>query len=63
MAISTKAKKFIASSVVQSVVTAIYDGRVVSHSAGTRSVIADNYKTHGVTIYDVRNAPVLDHYR
>jgi len=63
MAIATKAKRFIATSVVQSVVNDIYNGRVVSQSAGARSVIADNYKTQGVAIYDVRNAPVLDHYR
>ena len=28
-----------------------------------RSVLADNYKTRSIEIYDVRKAPFLDHYR
>ena len=63
MAIATRAKSFIASAVVQSVVNDIYSGRVVSISAATRSVVADNYKQRAVQIYDVRRAPWLDHYR
>ena len=63
MAIATKAKRFIATSVVQSVVNDIYSGKVISHSAGSRSLVADNYKSRGVSIYNVREAPLLDHYR
>ncbi|KAI0312291.1 hypothetical protein OF83DRAFT_1166026 [Amylostereum chailletii] len=63
MAIATRAKSFIATTVVQTVVNDIWSGRVVSISAATRSVIADNYKQRSVQIYDVREAPWLDHYR
>ncbi|KAI0034203.1 receptor-activated Ca2+-permeable cation channel [Vararia minispora EC-137] len=63
MAVATRAKKFIATSIVQTIVNDIWSGRVVSHSISARSVIADNYKTQGVAIYDVRKAPLLDHYR
>lgn len=63
MAIATKAKRFIATSVVQSVVNDIYSGKVVSHSAASRSLVADNYKNRGVSIYNIREAPLLDHYR
>ena len=63
MAIATKAKRFIATSVVQSVVNDIYSGKIVSHSAGSRSLVADNYKNRGVSIYNIREAPLLDHYR
>ncbi|KAF8640326.1 hypothetical protein AX16_010221 [Volvariella volvacea WC 439] len=63
MAISTKAKEFLSSPVSQKVVNDIYSGHVVFSVAGTRSVLADNYKPRAIEIYDSRKAPLLDHYR
>ncbi|KAH7884627.1 hypothetical protein F5I97DRAFT_2038545 [Phlebopus sp. FC_14] len=63
MAIATKAKAFLASTIVQSVVNDIYTGRIAFTLAATRSIVADNYKQRAIEIYDVRKAPLLDHYR
>ncbi|KAJ7650403.1 receptor-activated Ca2+-permeable cation channel [Roridomyces roridus] len=63
MAISTQAKRFIASPVSQKVINDIYSGRVVFSTAPVRSMLADNYKPRGITIYNTRDAPFLDHYR
>ncbi|KAJ7494620.1 receptor-activated Ca2+-permeable cation channel [Mycena galericulata] len=63
MAISTQAKQFISSPVSQRVVNDIYSGRIVFSTAATRSMLADNYKPRGITIYDVSQSPLLDHYR
>ncbi|KAG5646123.1 hypothetical protein DXG03_004362 [Asterophora parasitica] len=63
MAISTKAKAFLASPVSQKVVNDIYSGRIVFTLSGSRSILADNYKPRAIEIYNSRNAPFLDHYR
>ncbi|KAH9856662.1 hypothetical protein C2E23DRAFT_772105 [Lenzites betulinus] len=63
MAIATESKAFLASPIVQSVVNDIYAGRMVFSMTSNRSVLADNYKPKSIEIYDVRNAPFLDHYR
>ncbi|TFK75140.1 receptor-activated Ca2+-permeable cation channel [Pluteus cervinus] len=63
MAISTKAKEFLSAPISQKVVNDIYSGRVVFTLAGTRSVLADNYKPRAIEIYDTRKAPFLNHYR
>ncbi|KDQ56997.1 hypothetical protein JAAARDRAFT_35597 [Jaapia argillacea MUCL 33604] len=63
VAISSRAKTFLSSPVVQTVVDDIYSGRVVFSMTGHRSVLADNYKPRGIEIYDPRKAPFLDHYR
>ncbi|KAJ7284865.1 receptor-activated Ca2+-permeable cation channel [Mycena rebaudengoi] len=63
MAISTGAKRFIASPVSQKVVNDIYTGRIVFSTATTRSMLADNYKPRSITIYNCLDAPFLDHYR
>ncbi|KAI0300759.1 hypothetical protein BC826DRAFT_1096100 [Russula brevipes] len=65
MAISSSAKRFVASPIVQSVVTDIYSGRVIysSASSANRSIVADNYKLRAIEIYDSKNAPWLNHYR
>ncbi|KAF7327794.1 hypothetical protein MKEN_00359200 [Mycena kentingensis (nom. inval.)] len=63
MAISTDAKRFIASPVTQHVVNDIYSGRIVFSTAARRSMLADNYKPRAIQIYDCRDAPFLDHYR
>ncbi|KAF9223526.1 hypothetical protein BS17DRAFT_802561 [Gyrodon lividus] len=63
MAIATRAKAFLASTIVQSVVDDMYTGRIVFTIAANRSMVADNYKQRAIEMYDVRRAPFLDHYR
>jgi hypothetical protein len=63
MAISSSAKRFVASPIVQSVVNDIYTGRVIYSPSAHRSILADNYKLRAIEIYDSRNAPWLNHYR
>ncbi|KAG9315069.1 hypothetical protein JVU11DRAFT_4181 [Chiua virens] len=63
MAIATKAKAFLASTIVQSVIDDMYTGRIIFTIAANRSLLADNYKQRAIEMYDVRKAPFLDHYR
>ena len=64
MAISTKAKALLSSTVSQSVVNDIYSGRIVfSMAASNNSILADNYKPRAIEIYDYRKASFLNHYR
>ncbi|KAG2147693.1 hypothetical protein DEU56DRAFT_785454 [Suillus clintonianus] len=63
IAIVTKAKTFLASALVQSVVNDMYNGRIVVSITGNRSMVADNYKQRAIMLYDPRKAPILDHYR
>ncbi|KIY63536.1 hypothetical protein CYLTODRAFT_426026 [Cylindrobasidium torrendii FP15055 ss-10] len=63
MAIATEAKQLISSPVTQKVVNDIYSGRIIFSIASNRSMLADNYKPRAIEVYDVRNAPFLDHYR
>ncbi|THH07159.1 hypothetical protein EW145_g3575 [Phellinidium pouzarii] len=63
MAIATKAKSFLSTTVVQTIVNDIYSGRIVFSMVSNRSLLADNYKPRSVEIYDSRKAPFLDHYR
>ncbi|EPQ52879.1 hypothetical protein GLOTRDRAFT_80104 [Gloeophyllum trabeum ATCC 11539] len=63
MAITTRAKVFLSSPVVQTVVDDIYSGRVIFSMTSNRSVLADNYKPRAIEIYDYTKTPFLDHYR
>ncbi|KAF9234138.1 hypothetical protein BU15DRAFT_53008 [Melanogaster broomeanus] len=63
MAIGTKAKSFLASTIVQSVVDDMFTGRIAFTIAANRSMVADNYKQRAIAMYDCRRAPLLDHYR
>ncbi|KAH9068507.1 hypothetical protein EDB83DRAFT_2506124 [Lactarius deliciosus] len=63
VAISSSAKRFVASPIVQSVVNDIYSGRVIYSSSANRSIVADNYKLRAIEIYNGRNATWLNHYR
>ena len=63
MAIATKAKAFVASPIVQSIVNDMYTGRIFFTITANRSIVADNYKQRAIEVYDVRKAPFLDHYR
>ncbi|GAA6058818.1 hypothetical protein JCM10212_001934 [Sporobolomyces blumeae] len=64
LAISTKARRFVKSPLVQHVVKAIYEGDVMYSLESNHSLITDNYKSKPVVeIYDWRARPFLDHYR
>lgn len=63
MAIATKAKAFLASTIVQSVVDDMHTGRIIFSIVANRSLVADNYKQRAIEMYDVGKAPFLDHYR
>ena len=63
MAIATRARAFVSSPIVQTVVNDIYAGHVVYSVAANRSIVADNYKQRAIEIYDSRNASWLNHYR
>ncbi|GLB40556.1 putative receptor-activated Ca2 -permeable cation channel [Lyophyllum shimeji] len=63
MAISTRAKAFLAFPVTQKVVNDIHYGKIVFTMSGSRSILADNYKPRAIELYDCRKAPFLDHYR
>lgn len=63
MAISTESKHFTSSPLVQTLVNDIYRGRVVFSMTSNHSVLVDNYKPRATDIYNVHNAPFLDHYR
>ena len=63
MAIATESKHFLSSPLVQTLVNDIYRGRVVFSMTSHHSVLADNYKPRAIDIYNVHNAPFLDHYR
>ncbi|KAG8693097.1 hypothetical protein FRC09_010733, partial [Ceratobasidium sp. 395] len=64
LAISSGAKRFIASPLVQTCVSDIYAGRVVFSAPATRgSLLADNYKQRHVQLFDFHQAGWLDHYR
>ncbi|KAH8112747.1 receptor-activated Ca2+-permeable cation channel [Phellopilus nigrolimitatus] len=63
MAIATKAKDFLSTAVVQTIVNDIYAGRIVFSTVSNRSLLADNYKPRAIEIYDSRKAPFLNHYR
>ncbi|QRV74848.1 calcium channel YVC1 [Ceratobasidium sp. AG-Ba] len=64
IAISTGAKRFIASPLVQTCVSDIYAGRVVFSAPATRgSLLADNYKQRHVQVFDFQHSGWLDHYR
>lgn len=63
MAIATKAKAFLASTIVQSVIDDMHTGRIVFTVVSNRSLVADNYKQRAIEVYDIQKAPFLDHYR
>jgi hypothetical protein len=63
MAISTRAKNFLASPVTQQVVNDIYSGKVVFSVTAHRSILADNYKPRAIEIYNPLTKPFINHYR
>lgn len=44
-------------------VDAIYDGRVIYTPSSFRDIIPDRYKQRPISLYNPREAPLLNHYR
>jgi hypothetical protein len=63
IAIATSSKRFIATPLVQTIVADIYTGKLVLSIVSNRSLLADNYKIRAIEVYNVSQAPFLDHYR
>ncbi|GAA6058694.1 hypothetical protein JCM10212_003382 [Sporobolomyces blumeae] len=63
LAVLGKAKKFIKSDACQRVIAAIYDGRITYSSSSFLDLLPDRWKTKDISLYNVRAAPLLDHYR
>jgi hypothetical protein len=63
VAILSESKIFLASSACQRVVESLYHGRIVYTPNSLMDIIPDHYKKKGITLYDPRKAPILNHYR
>ncbi|GAA6047335.1 hypothetical protein JCM3770_001893 [Rhodotorula araucariae] len=63
LAILGKARLFIKSQATQRVITAIYDGKITYSSSSFIEVLGDRWKSKEIALYNVREAPLLDHYR
>ncbi|KAJ1306575.1 hypothetical protein OPQ81_007576 [Rhizoctonia solani] len=60
---SCNAKRFIKSSACQTVIDAIYWGRIVYQASSDHSILADTYKLKPIHFYNPHRAPLLNHYR
>jgi hypothetical protein len=63
LAILSQSKGFLGSTACRRVVEALYYGRIVYTPNSLIDIIPDHYKRKGVTLYDPRKAPLLNHYR
>jgi hypothetical protein len=63
LAIVSEAKRFIRAVPTQKVIMDIWRGKIVYSSVSFRYLIKDQYKRRPIMKYNVRNAPLLDHYR
>ncbi|KAH9816788.1 hypothetical protein DFH28DRAFT_964472 [Melampsora americana] len=63
MAIVSEAKQFIRSPACQRVIEAIWTGKIVYTSTAIFDIVSDRYKRRPVSLYNPRNAPLLNHYR
>lgn len=63
LAILSKARHFIKAQATQRVIQAIWDGKIVYSSSSFLDILPDRYKHQEIRIYDLRSAPLLDHYR
>ncbi|KAF2666650.1 hypothetical protein BT63DRAFT_481142 [Microthyrium microscopicum] len=61
--IISESKAFLASTACQRVVESLYRGRIVYTPNSMMDIIPDHYKRRGVSLYDPRKAPILNHYR
>lgn len=63
VAIVTESKYFLGSAACQKVVDAIYTGHVMYTPSTWMDIIPDRYKQKPISLYDPRQAPLLNHYR
>ncbi|GAA6001914.1 hypothetical protein JCM10207_002377 [Rhodosporidiobolus poonsookiae] len=63
LAILGKARMFIKSQTTQKVIGAIYEGRITYSSSSFIDILPDRWKSKEIALYNVREAPLLDHYR
>ncbi|KAK3355914.1 hypothetical protein B0H65DRAFT_517323 [Neurospora tetraspora] len=63
VAILSEAKIFLSSTSCQKIVDAIYEGRVIYSPSSFLDLIPDRYKQKPISLYDPRDAPLLNQYR
>ncbi|TAQ91268.1 hypothetical protein B7494_g464 [Chlorociboria aeruginascens] len=63
VAIISQSKTLLSSSACQRVVNAIYEGRVVYTPTSFLDILPDKYKRKPISLYNPRNAPILNQYR
>jgi hypothetical protein len=63
IAILTESKLFLSSTSCQKVVDAIYEGRVIYTPSSFVDIIPDRYKQKPISLYEPREAPLLNQYR
>ncbi|KAJ4415569.1 hypothetical protein N0V85_002673 [Neurospora sp. IMI 360204] len=63
VAILSEAKIFLSSTSCQKIVDAIYEGRVIYSPSSFLDLIPDRYKQQPISLYDPRQAPLLNQYR
>jgi hypothetical protein len=59
----TESKLFLSSTSCQKVVDAIYEGRIIYTPSSFLNIIPDHYKQKPISLYDPREAPLLNQYR
>ncbi|KAK3298870.1 uncharacterized protein B0H64DRAFT_336415 [Chaetomium fimeti] len=63
VAILSESRVFLASTSCQKIVDAIYEGRVIYTPSTYMDIIPDRYKQRPISLYNPREAPLLNHYR
>jgi hypothetical protein len=63
LAIISECKLFLATPACQKVIDAIYQGRIVYTPSSFLDILPDHFKHKPITLYDPREAPLLDQYR
>ncbi|KAH7328831.1 hypothetical protein B0I35DRAFT_385759 [Stachybotrys elegans] len=63
VAILTESKHFLGSTTCQTVVSAIYEGRVIYTPSTFWNIIPDHYKLKPIALYEPRESPLLNQYR
>ncbi|KAK4034011.1 hypothetical protein C8A01DRAFT_19131 [Parachaetomium inaequale] len=63
VAILSESRVFLASTSCQKIVDAIYEGRVIYTPSSFMDIIPDRYKQRPISLYNPRQAPLLNHYR
>lgn len=63
VAIISESKMFLSSSASQKVIDAVYRGRIVYTPTAFLDILPDHYKHKPISLYDPRQAPLLNQYR